>query len=218
MEFRFRNLNSSSEILTKILTNITIQIPATFPLTQDTVCSVPNFAMGRNVLGVILMQLREMLLKEQINLVDLSHLHAIIKKGGPEPMEVRLSEYCKKSGLKSKYGFSEPGTVVSLGYLMHLHAKQFNNIVFYANILKRSKEIRYNVFTGYIFSQKIQLIGSKTPIDLFFVFEGKNANDRQNTITERFVKFLLIIRSRNILVLEKYIIKNDSSIYEFAGW
>ncbi|PAV55797.1 hypothetical protein WR25_07215 [Diploscapter pachys] len=66
----------------------TIRIPATFPLTQDTVCSVPNFAMGRNVLGVILMQLREMLLKEQINLVDLSHLHAIIKKGGPEPMEV----------------------------------------------------------------------------------------------------------------------------------
>ncbi|ETN75296.1 hypothetical protein NECAME_12486, partial [Necator americanus] len=36
----------------------TIRIPATFPLTSETVVNCPNFAQGRNVLGVILMQLR----------------------------------------------------------------------------------------------------------------------------------------------------------------
>ncbi|KAE9419558.1 hypothetical protein Angca_006611, partial [Angiostrongylus cantonensis] len=35
-----------------------IRIPATFPLTTESVVNCPNFAQGRNVLGVILMQLR----------------------------------------------------------------------------------------------------------------------------------------------------------------
>lgn len=35
-----------------------LQIPAKFPLTSETVLNCPNFAQGRNVLGVILMQLR----------------------------------------------------------------------------------------------------------------------------------------------------------------
>lgn len=31
-----------------------------FPLTNETVLSIPKFGLGRNVLGVIYMQLREM--------------------------------------------------------------------------------------------------------------------------------------------------------------
>ncbi|VDM42291.1 unnamed protein product [Toxocara canis] len=38
-----------------------MQIPLDFPLTSETVLSVPKFGLGRNALGVIYMQLREML-------------------------------------------------------------------------------------------------------------------------------------------------------------
>ncbi|KAJ1366645.1 hypothetical protein KIN20_027365 [Parelaphostrongylus tenuis] len=50
----------------------TIRIPATFPLTAESVINCPNFAQGRNVLGVILMQLREMLRENKVPIVDLS--------------------------------------------------------------------------------------------------------------------------------------------------
>lgn len=39
---------------------VTFQIPLEFPLTSETVLSVPKFGLGRNALGVIYMQLREM--------------------------------------------------------------------------------------------------------------------------------------------------------------
>ncbi|KAM3719160.1 Uncharacterized protein ACO02O_11070 [Dirofilaria immitis] len=40
---------------------VMIKIPMEFPLTNETVLSIPKFGLGRNVLGVIYMQLREML-------------------------------------------------------------------------------------------------------------------------------------------------------------
>ncbi|VDK66275.1 unnamed protein product [Anisakis simplex] len=40
---------------------VVIKIPLDFPLTSETVLSVPKFGLGRNALGVIYMQLREML-------------------------------------------------------------------------------------------------------------------------------------------------------------
>lgn len=40
---------------------VVIKLPLEFPLTGETVLSIPKFGLGRNVLGVIYMQLREML-------------------------------------------------------------------------------------------------------------------------------------------------------------
>uniref|UniRef100_A0A183D892 Reverse transcriptase domain-containing protein n=1 Tax=Gongylonema pulchrum TaxID=637853 RepID=A0A183D892_9BILA len=39
---------------------VMIKIPMEFPLTSEAVLSIPKFGLGRNVLGVIYMQLREM--------------------------------------------------------------------------------------------------------------------------------------------------------------
>ncbi|WKX93963.1 hypothetical protein Q1695_011322 [Nippostrongylus brasiliensis] len=59
----------------------TIRIPATFPLNSETVFNCPNFAQGRNVLGVILMQLREMLRENKIPIVDLSSVFDALRVG-----------------------------------------------------------------------------------------------------------------------------------------
>ncbi|CAJ0608612.1 unnamed protein product [Cylicocyclus nassatus] len=59
----------------------TIRIPATFPLTSETVVNCPNFAQGRNVLGVILMQLREMLRENKVPIVDLSSVFDSLRVG-----------------------------------------------------------------------------------------------------------------------------------------
>nr|CDJ84798.1 Conserved hypothetical protein CHP02464 domain containing protein [Haemonchus contortus] len=59
----------------------TIRIPATFPLTAETVFNCPNFAQGRNVLGVILMQLREMLRENKVPIVDLSSVFDSLRIG-----------------------------------------------------------------------------------------------------------------------------------------
>ncbi|KAK5967529.1 DUF1768 domain-containing protein [Trichostrongylus colubriformis] len=59
----------------------TIRIPATFPLTCETVFNCPNFAQGRNVLGVILMQLREMLRENKVPIVDLGSVFDSLRIG-----------------------------------------------------------------------------------------------------------------------------------------
>ncbi|RCN23988.1 hypothetical protein ANCCAN_30323 [Ancylostoma caninum] len=59
----------------------TIRIPATFPLTSETVMNCPNFAQGRNVLGVILMQLREMLRENKVPIIDLSSVFDSLRIG-----------------------------------------------------------------------------------------------------------------------------------------
>ncbi|KAK6055938.1 hypothetical protein COOONC_06559 [Cooperia oncophora] len=59
----------------------TIRIPATFPLTSETVLHCPNFAQGRNVLGVILMQLREMLRENKVPIVDLGTVFDSLRIG-----------------------------------------------------------------------------------------------------------------------------------------
>ncbi|KJH46742.1 hypothetical protein DICVIV_07195 [Dictyocaulus viviparus] len=59
----------------------TIRIPATFPLTPETIVNCPNFAYGRNVLGVILMQLREMLRENKVPIVDLGSVFDSLRIG-----------------------------------------------------------------------------------------------------------------------------------------
>uniref|UniRef100_A0A0K0DK48 NADAR domain-containing protein n=1 Tax=Angiostrongylus cantonensis TaxID=6313 RepID=A0A0K0DK48_ANGCA len=58
-----------------------IRIPATFPLTTESVVNCPNFAQGRNVLGVILMQLREMLRENKVPIVDLGSVFDTLRIG-----------------------------------------------------------------------------------------------------------------------------------------
>lgn len=50
----------------------TFKIPSMFPLTEETVQKCPNLAQGRNILGVILMQLRQLLLAGSIEPVDMT--------------------------------------------------------------------------------------------------------------------------------------------------
>ncbi|CAJ0963198.1 unnamed protein product, partial [Mesorhabditis belari] len=47
-------------------------VPISFPLTEETVKYCPVVGKGRNVLGVIMMQLRNLVLTEQVALVDMS--------------------------------------------------------------------------------------------------------------------------------------------------
>ncbi|CAB3404060.1 unnamed protein product [Caenorhabditis bovis] len=50
----------------------TLKIPAEFPLDENSVQNCPTFADGRNILGVILMQLREKLRKNAIHIMDMN--------------------------------------------------------------------------------------------------------------------------------------------------
>lgn len=48
------------------------KVPAIFPLTEETVKTAPVFANGRNILGVILMQLRKQLKENKIEVMDMT--------------------------------------------------------------------------------------------------------------------------------------------------
>ncbi|CAL36504.1 NADAR domain-containing protein [Caenorhabditis elegans] len=73
-----------------------LKIPATFPLNKTTVQHCPVFAQGRNVLGVILMQLRQKISSGEIQVVDMSRIfNALRVNNAPaEPMDT-----------SSKFGF-----------------------------------------------------------------------------------------------------------------
>ncbi|CAD6192553.1 unnamed protein product [Caenorhabditis auriculariae] len=57
----------------------TIKIPAEFPMNSETVKTCPTFAQGRNILGVILMQLREMLINNRIVVIDMSDVFSALR-------------------------------------------------------------------------------------------------------------------------------------------
>lgn len=67
----------------------TLRIPATFPLDEITVQHCPVFAEGRNILGVILMQLREKVLKGDVEIVDMTSTYSALRNNAAptEPME-----------------------------------------------------------------------------------------------------------------------------------
>ncbi|EFO86093.1 hypothetical protein GCK72_005405 [Caenorhabditis remanei] len=65
----------------------TLRIPANFPLNQDTVQHCPVFAQGRNILGVILMQLREKIRNGGIEIVDMSKIYNALRNNPTEPMD-----------------------------------------------------------------------------------------------------------------------------------
>lgn len=67
----------------------TLRIPGTFPLDENTVQHCPVFGEGRNVLGVILMQLREKVLKGEIEIVDMTGTYNVLRNNAApaEPME-----------------------------------------------------------------------------------------------------------------------------------
>ncbi|PIC45974.1 hypothetical protein B9Z55_005814 [Caenorhabditis nigoni] len=67
----------------------TIRIPAEFPLNETTIQHCPVFAQGRNVLGVILMQLREKIRKGDIEVVDMTKIYDALRStnASTEPMD-----------------------------------------------------------------------------------------------------------------------------------
>ncbi|CAI2338818.1 unnamed protein product [Caenorhabditis sp. 36 PRJEB53466] len=66
----------------------TLRIPSEYPLDDTTVQHCPVFAQGRNILGVILMQLREMIRKEEIEIVDMSKIYDALRVNDTEAMDV----------------------------------------------------------------------------------------------------------------------------------
>lgn len=74
-----------------------LRIPATFPLDETTVQHCPVFAQGRNVLGVILMQLREKIRNGDIEIVDMSRIYSALRNNNAssaaaEPMDTTPKE------------------------------------------------------------------------------------------------------------------------------
>lgn len=67
----------------------TLKVPAQFPLDENTVQHCPVFAQGRNILGVILMQLRQKIRNGEIEIIDMSKVYNALRAqpAGAEPMD-----------------------------------------------------------------------------------------------------------------------------------
>uniref|UniRef100_A0A1I7U9U9 DUF1768 domain-containing protein n=1 Tax=Caenorhabditis tropicalis TaxID=1561998 RepID=A0A1I7U9U9_9PELO len=70
----------------------TLKIPATFPLNETTVQHCPVFAQGRNILGVILMQLRAKIRSDGVEIVDMSKVYDALRThpSSSEPVDANM--------------------------------------------------------------------------------------------------------------------------------
>uniref|UniRef100_A0A8R1HKH9 NADAR domain-containing protein n=1 Tax=Caenorhabditis japonica TaxID=281687 RepID=A0A8R1HKH9_CAEJA len=77
----------------------TLRVPAQFPLNDTTVQNCPVFAQGRNILGVILMQIREKVRKNEIEIVDMTKIYDLLRSENKsdEPMDTSQPKSTKFS-------------------------------------------------------------------------------------------------------------------------